>query len=109
MTGRIRRLVAAARERRSLGRCGFGIRQDWPDGSHVLSGIWPSYHAAERAARRDHAYWRPGPLRPLRWRIVVATRFEVRTHHRPGRSCLDTTCPTGPVIIGRAVPGQVRS
>jgi hypothetical protein len=100
MNGRIGRFVAALGERRSLARRGFGIRLDWPDGTHTFAGIWPGFQAAERAARRDHAFWRHGPICPLRWHVVVLTRFEVRAHTRR-RFCRDAACPAGPVVIGR--------
>ena len=87
-------LPARTRRRPSAAAVGWCVRLDWPDGTHSL-GL---YRATETAAARHvpglRRYWAPGPIRPVRYRVVPISRHDCRLHaHRPG--CASPDCPTG--------------
>jgi hypothetical protein len=77
---------------------GYAVRTDWPDGSHLIFGWRPTWRAAGRLILRDRRYWRPGPLRPDTWAVVITTRTATRAHPRDDR-CRSPDCPLGIRLI----------
>jgi len=72
-------------------RPGFGVRRDWPDGTHEYFAFNVRIGRAARAAAVDRAYWRLSHLRP-RCSVVVISRRDFALHGRR-RLCRAPDCP----------------
>jgi len=86
-------VVIAMLQRKPAWPAGFAVRRDWPDGSHDLVAFRGSAGQARRFARRDRAYWRRSPLRPLTHTVVVTSRRDV-VLHAARHPCASPDCPT---------------
>jgi hypothetical protein len=69
------------------------VRRELPGGGHDLVCFRWRMAAAERAGRRDEAYWRRGPWRPVAYSVVPVSRRDFRLHLRR-EPCRSPDCPT---------------
>jgi len=81
-------------------QAGYAVRRDWPDGTHELVGFGFLRVRAERFAKQDQAYWRPGPLRPYAYAVVVVSRRDFRLHARR-YDCRSLDCPSAATTQAR--------
>ncbi|HEX6871650.1 MAG TPA: hypothetical protein VF163_11185 [Micromonosporaceae bacterium] len=71
---------------------GFAVFREWPDGAHDIFGFVATPGRAQRALEADRHFWRAGPLRPVRHRVVAISRADFALHgHRPW--CRSPDCP----------------
>jgi hypothetical protein len=82
----------------------YAVRRDWPDGTHEFHSRRGTEAAAARAAERDQAYWRPGPMRP-RLSLVTIGKYDFELH---ARHRLDCKAPDGPSAVMAASGAEVQ-
>jgi hypothetical protein len=92
---------AGRRLRRSSATPMWTVRRDWPDGGHEFVRARSSEYAAQRQLVREHAYWRPGPVRPL-LSVVTTSAHEFRLHGLHRRVCFAPDCPSAAVAAEAA-------
>jgi hypothetical protein len=88
-----------SRRRRDPNSTGYAVRTDWFDGTHLIFGWRSSWRAVCRLLFRDRRYWRPGPVRPHTWSVVITTPLRVAQHPRDLR-CASIECPVGVPLAG---------
>jgi hypothetical protein len=70
----------------------YAVRRDWPDGTHEFISPHATEAGARRAAERDRAYWRGGPMRP-QLSAVTTSEHDFWLHARHRRDCRAPDCP----------------
>ena len=95
----MKRNAASAAGWRQPWRAGLAVRRDWPDGTHDIVGWRTTTRKAERFARGHREYWRPGPLRPRTWSVVVISRRDARLHGKR-HDCSTPDCPAAVAAAG---------
>jgi hypothetical protein len=71
---------------------GFAVRRVWPDGGHDYFRFSRTPGEAQRGISRDRRYWRPGPVRPVEYRVVAISERDFNLH-RARRGCRSPDCP----------------
>ena len=73
----------------------LGLREDWSDGTHTLTGPYLDHRRARAVAARIARYWSSIWARPrvTGVRVIFTSRHELRLHHRYRDRCTSPDCP----------------